>query len=521
MNLYEIDRESDTPLYIQIRDSIQTAIASGQLNPGDKLPPVASLAKEIGVTQATIRRALQDLGEAGLTTCHVGRGTFIQDPQAPGSGPAETAHELADDGDLPGDNRRPPRRARANPTEFAARRLRAGISKALYDIMPLAHKADLIQLTKGVPDPKLLPEHFLEELVVETVQTRGNGFLETADALGLGALREEIARRFNQGSAGIHPDQVLITNGSQQALTLVAQAALEERPGIIFETPCYQGIINSFAAMGHWVDTIPRDDQGPGMGVLGRLAKGGPHLLYLCPYAHNPTGMDMSKGRANELADWAHQTGSVIVADEIFKDIGYHPPPSPSLYDTLGGGQTIVISSLSKSLATGLRLGWLIGSPERVKKLAELKRLMDQCTPSLIQGMALTLFTSGRYDAHTERIRALYRRRMETLVNALETRMPAGVTWTQPQGGFSIFVELPRGYSSIALLLSAIDKGVSFLPGPLFDIDQRYVNALRLSVAWTNRDQLKEGVELLASAIEAFIQQPPGDSGLSGLGHYQ
>jgi DNA-binding transcriptional MocR family regulator len=99
--------------------------------------------------------------------------------------------------------------------------------------------------------------------------------------------------------------------------------------------------------------------------------------------------------------------------------------------------------------------------------------------------------------------------------------MPTGVTWTRPQGGFSIFVELPRGYSSVALLLSAIDKGVSFLPGPIFDIDQRNVNALRLSVAWTNRNQLKEGVELLASATEEFIRQPPGDSGLSGLGHYQ
>mgnify|MGYP001816501123 CR=1 FL=1 len=198
-----------------------------------------------------------------------------------------------------------------------------------------------------------------------------------------------------------------------------------------------------------------------------------------------------------------------------------HKEQEPSLFEALGGKQTIVISSLSKTVASGLRSGWLVSSPARVRRLAELKRLMDHCTPTLIQGVALTMLTSGRYDANTAKMRALYRARMATLVTALEQRMPAGITWTRPEGGFSILVELPRGYSSVALLLSAIDRGVSFLPGPLFDIDQRYVNALRLSVAWTGRHQIQEGIELLASAIDDFIGQPPGDSGLSGLGNFQ
>jgi DNA-binding transcriptional MocR family regulator len=135
--------------------------------------------------------------------------------------------------------------------------------------------------------------------------------------------------------------------------------------------------------------------------------------------------------------------------------------------------------------------------------------------------LGLTLLTSGSYDAHNRQMSAVYKERMDALTTALHKRMPEGVTWTRPEGGFSILVELPRGYSSVALLLSAIDKGVSFLPGPLFDIDQRYVNALRLSVAWADRHQIKEGIELLASAIEDFIGQPPGDSGLSGLGNFQ
>ena len=110
---------------------------------------------------------------------------------------------------------------------------------------------------------------------------------------------------------------------------------------------------------------------------------------------------------------------------------------------------------------------------------------------------------------------------MTTLLKALKTYMPKGISWSTPIGGFSIMAELPRGYSSVGLLLSAIDRGVSFLPGPLFDIDQRYVHAMRISTAWTDKHQIKEGIELLGSCIEDFISQPPGDSGLSGLGNFQ
>ena len=114
-----------------------------------------------------------------------------------------------------------------------------------------------------------------------------------------------------------------------------------------------------------------------------------------------------------------------------------------------------------------------------------------------------------------------YQERMRTMLNALERHMPKEVRWSKPVGGFSLLLELPNGYSSVALLLAAIDRGVSFLPGPLFDIDQRYVHALRLSTSWTDTHQIKEGVELLADTIEEFLKYPPEDSGLSGLGNFQ
>jgi 2-aminoadipate transaminase len=221
------------------------------------------------------------------------------------------------------------------------------------------------------------------------------------------------------------------------------------------------------------------------------------------------------------VVEWAKRTGSLIVADEIFRDFCFEEEPQTSLMQELGAEQTVVVSSLSKSMLTGLRLGWLISSPQRVQQLGVLKRLMDQSSATLIQGLACTIFKSGRFDAHTKKMQTIYKNRRDTMLKALDRYMPKEITWTTPDGGFSILLELPRGYSSVAMFLAAIEKGVSILPGPLFDIDHRFVHCFRISYAWADEDQIKEGIELLASAVETFISRPPGDSGLSGVGSYQ
>ena len=515
MSIYEIDRDSDTPLYIQIHNNIENAICDGELKPGDKLPAVANLAKEIGVTQATVRRALKDLSSAGRTSCHVGRGTFIIDDEE-GEGHKQDDQSNSTDRfpDYDGVVAR-------NPKQYATRRLRMGASKALSDIMSLKHRPGIIHLTSGVPDPGLLPEDLFSEVVMDTLAKGSAQYVEATPPLGMLELREEVAKRFSTERMSVCADQVLITNGSLQAATLIAESGLEKKRDVVFETPCFKGMIDTFAAMGHWVETVPRDHEGPIIEKLENFSKSGSSLFYLCPYAHNPMGTNLSSGRYDELVIWAKKSGSIVVADEIFKDMGYEKTVQPSIMESLGDEQTIVISSLSKSVMTGLRVGWLISSKKRIRRIAQFKRLMDHSCPTFVQGMALSLFQSGKFDDHTERMRALYKKRMDIMLRSLEKLMPKEVTWSEPDGGFSLLVELPKGYSSVALFLSAIEKGVSFLPGPLFDIDQRYVNTFRLSTAWADTNQIKEGVELLADAVDEFMSHPPGDSGLSGLGSYQ
>lgn len=518
MPTYTIDKESDIPLYMQIRSNIEDAILTGKLSPGDKLPSVSSLAKDIGVTQATVRRALQDLGKAGHTSCHVGRGTFIQDA----AGTIQDDQTETFDAPFINGVKRKNKRPSINPSrKFATRRLRMGIGKALSDIMSLADQPGIIRLTRGVPDPGLMDESFLQETTMETLQQGGDELLEATTPLGRYDLRREIADRFTERGVTVKPDQVLITNGSMQAIALVAQANLEAGHKVICETPCFKGIPEIFAASGQWVETITRDAQGPVPELPTGLPGESPFLLYLCPYAHNPMGTSLSKERYAMVVEWARKTGSLIVADEIFRDLCFDQDPQPSIMQELGEEQTVVVSSLSKSIMTGLRLGWLISSPQRVQQLAELKRLMDHSCASLIQGLALTIFKSGRFDTHTKKMQDIYKSRRNTLIKALNRFMPKEVTWTEPDGGFSLMLELPRGYSSIAMFLVAIEKGVAILPGPLFDIDHRFVHCFRISYAWANEDQIKEGIELLADAAQTLISSPPGDSGLSGIGSYQ
>ncbi|MCD4722681.1 MAG: PLP-dependent aminotransferase family protein [Desulfobacula sp.] len=511
----EINKKADKPLYVQIRDRLEQAIVDKELNPGDKLPSVAAFAKQVGVTQATIRRALEDLSKQGLTKCYVGRGTFIEDFDNKKSREKDFSDYQSRE------NLNGFRSAQARPElKFAAQQLRRGISEGLAELMNLAMQPDLISFGKGIPDPKLHEPGFLEALVKDALTEDQEKYIACIDCQGFIELREEIASRYENKGVHITPDQVLITNGSQQAASLVALDAAEKKQHVICEAPCFQGITQTFVTHGNWVDTIQRDEFGPVPEYLDYFT-GESFLLYACPEFHNPTGTDMASERHEYLVRWAKKNKAVILSDEIFQDLRFEGSSLKSFYNTLGEEQTIIISSLSKSLMPGLRVGWMISSAGRIRTFTKLKRLMDHACPPLMQGIAVKLFQSGKYDEHLKRIQKIYLNRRNVMLECLKQQMPQGVTWTSPKGGFSLWVTLPEGYSSIALLLSAIDKGINFLPGPLFDIDQRFVKSFRLSWAWSDQDEIIEGIEILADTIKEFLRQPPGDSGLSGLGNFQ
>ncbi|MCP4021538.1 MAG: PLP-dependent aminotransferase family protein [Desulfobacteraceae bacterium] len=518
MIFVKVDKTSNKPLYIQIRDQLEQAIREKKLSPGERLLPVASLAKEIGVTQTTVRRALEDLSKEGLTKCHVGRGTFVEDfEKHQDSRHDNTAQtEMAGGGiQAPGDGR-----VRSD-FKFAAKQLRKGVPDGLCEFVNLTRKPGMIEFVKGVPDPGLFDKDFFNAIVKQTMMEDSKVYMDYGDCQGMPELRQEIAKRYARQGVPVSPEQILITNGVQQGVCIVALDCVEKQRRVICETPGYQGVPETFLVHGNLVDTVQRDEEGPLPEQLARFNHGAaPYLLYTCLQIHSPMGTDMSAQRQKALVNWARQNNGTVLCDDIFQDLRFVKEQPDSIFSQLGQEQTIVVKSLSKSLMSGLRVGWIISSAERINVLTRYKRLVDQSCPQFMQGIVLKLFQSGEYDAHVQRICRIYQERKNVMTESLQQMMPDGVTWTDPSGGFALWITLPEGYSSLSLLLSAVDKGVNFLPGPIFDLDQRFVKSLRLSWAWVDAAKIPEGIEILADTIKEMLRRSPGDSGLSGLGSF-
>ena len=504
-----VDRESDTPLYAQLRNLLSERIQTGQLQPGQRLPAVAELARRLGVTQSTVTRAFEDLSAAGHLESHVGRGTFVKTstPTNPTPTPAPAFH-------------RSPIEPADPEFALAARRLRMGIARSLDALNILAQGPGLIDLTSGTPDPSIARADILAELTNQALLMGQSCYQGYGWHQGMPELREQIARRQDPSGKHISAENVMITSGSQQAVSLLAQTALEQNLRIVCEVPFYPGIANAFGAIGHWVESVPRDIHGPLPDKLRRIVGPRPILFYLCPELHNPMGTDLSNERRAALLEWAQREPVTIVADEIFRDLRFEEPAPPSLLHDAGPERTITVGSLSKSFMCGLRVGWLITSQERIRSLAGLKRATDISCPPLMQGIAHALMASGAYDQHLARAIPHYRTRRDAALSALATHMPNGVTWSVPSGGFHLWAELPAGYSSIALYLLAIQRGVVIAPGPRMDIDHRFIPAFRLSYGSVEPDRLREGIELLANATRELLKAEPSDPGLSGLGSF-
>lgn len=503
------DERATAPLrYQTIHRKLREAILSGTLAPGDRLPPVQELAGREGVTPSTIHRALKVLADEGLIRSHVGRGTFVTRPAN------DTASDhITDPGTSSGDSRLPAPAPRV-PTPSV------GQTRQLAELMARHVSPGTIAFTRGIGDPSMIEKGVLTRLTLATLARGENLFHDYGDPMGLPELRESIARMYRIRGIPVEADSILVTSGSQQALSLLALHAAETGMAALCETPCYAGIPTAFRTAGLAVHPLPRDGDGPDPDLTGQLlGRTGPSLVYLCPVLHNPTGTDLSPERRIPLRNAAARHGSLIVSDEVFMDLHAEGPTPESFLEAPGSNpSTVVLGSLSKSFISGLRVGWIAGDPDRIRSLGALKKTMDLGCPPLMQGIARAFLEDPEgYRLHRERVAAHYLARRDTTLAALESCMPPGVTWTRPRGGFQLWMTLPEGTSSLELYIRALDAGVSFLPGPLQDPSGGSVGNLRLCYGSLTDGDIREGIARLARAMEglsgpaASIPGPFGD----------
>jgi len=488
-----LDRTKPVPLARQIQDYLERLIGERLLVPGVKLPATRELAEGLGVNRATVALAYEELCAAGLARAHVGQGTFIAGPVVGEGDGAGTGPTIDWSGLL----------------SRSARIVGADAERARAAVDPRAVSPSVISFASGFPDSALFPTEAFRRVLNEVVRAEGEVLLQYYPVAGYPPLRQYLAQYLLRFGIEARPEEILVVNGSQQGFDLIARTLIDPGDSVAIEQPTYTRALQVFRAFGARPLPVDWDATGPRVAGLERLLeRNAPKMFYCQPNAHNPTGLTLSPetGRGLLAAAGRHQVP--IVEDGFDGSLYYGTRRAAPLKASDRGGVVVYIGTFSKILFPGLRLGWIVAPPPLAEQLGAAKQLADHHTSALLQAAVHRFCERRLLDRHVTRIAAEYRRRRDLLLAALRRRMPEGVTWTEPQGGFSLLVTLPDGLDAEALLPRALERGVAFTPGAPFFVDGTGARTLRLSFSAVPPARIDEGARRLAETIKSERRQP-------------
>jgi len=489
-----LDRDKDMPLARQIQSHLERLIGEGLLGPGVKLPATRELAAELRVNRATVALAYDELVAAGLARAHVGQGTFVAGSPVARRGLVTAA--------VP---------APIDWTALLSRaaRIAAADDERLRGFATPNGGSSVISFAGGMPDSALFPTEAFRKVLNQVVREEGGALLQYAPVGGYAPLRKYLAGYLLRFGVEARPDEILIVNGAQQGFNLIARTLVDPGDVVAIEQPTYTGAMQGFRAAGARLAPVEWDASGPRPDVFERLCeRQGPKLLYCQSSAHNPSGLTIEPETGRRLVAAATRHQVPIVEDGFDGSLHYGVRPGTPLKAADRAGSVIHIGTFSKILFPGLRVGWLVAPRPLAERLQAAKQLADLHTSALLQAAVHRFCERRLLDRHVTRVTAEYARRRTLLLAALRRRMPDGVRWTEPHGGFSLLLTLPAGLDSATLLPAALERGVAFTPGAAFFVDGAGQHALRLAFSSVAAARIDEGVRRLAEVIKAARRQP-------------
>jgi 2-aminoadipate transaminase len=381
-------------------------------------------------------------------------------------------------------------------------RARAQVGGGLAEILALSGATDVISFSGGFPDPSTFPGPVLADLLRELVDSGDPSAMQYAPTPGLPGPRDFMASRLER-LEGARPadDELLVTSGGVECLELLGKSFLDPGDLVLVEGPTYLGAIMAFRSFEADVRAVPMDERGLDVEGLERtLHDGRPKFLYTIPDHQNPAGVSLSAERRTALVEVARRHGFLVVEDVAYRELGFDGTRPPSLW-SLGPDVVLQAGTFSKTFFPGVRLGWAAGPSEVVTQLTMAKQLTDQCASPLAQRLLEEYGRRGFLDRQVYRARELYGRRCALLMEALERRMPEGIEWTRPRGGFFSWLTLPERVDSIDLTRRATEAGIAVVPGVPFYPDGRGTGNVRLAFSKVADDEIDEGVRRLAAAL--------------------
>ena len=388
-------------------------------------------------------------------------------------------------------------------TSRLARRT-AGQNGVIGGILALANASGVINFSGGFPDPEVFPTDALAPIVDRLLTSDVQVALQYAPSEGIASTRDTFAELLLRRE-GIRPGpgELMVTSGGIDAITLLAKSLVDPGDVVAVEEPSYLGAVSGFAGFGAPLRGVPMDQDGLDVDAFAAILAAGPRpkLLYTIPEHQNPSGRTLSPARRDALIRLCRRYGVLIVEDVAYRELSFDGSRHPSLW-AMDPEITVQIGTFSKTIFPGVRLGWAAGPAEVIAQLAVAKQNSDQCAGALGQRMVEEFIRADLFDAQLIRERELYRRRGEATVRALRAHMPAGVTWTEPTGGFFTWLHVP-GVDTTELALRARERDVAFVPGESFFAERVEREYLRLSFSRISEPDIDEGMRRLALAIRS------------------
>jgi 2-aminoadipate transaminase len=375
----------------------------------------------------------------------------------------------------------------------------------LVDFERLPSSADLILFSGGAPPLECLPVERIAGALAEAWHAEPEA-LWYGESQGHEPLRVLIAERMRQRGAAVEPDEVIITNGSQQGIDLIARLLLEPGDRVIVEAPTYFGALQVFEPFDARISTVPVDEHGMVIEALERELASAPRpkLIYTVPTFQNPTGVTLDPERRAALVALAERYGVPIVEDDPYGELWFDRPPPPPLRAL--HPDVLYLGTFSKTLAPGLRIGWLVAPRRLMKLLVDAKEGADIQADRLLQRALARVLEGAWFERHLEAARANYRERCALLLRCLERELAGLATWTAPGGGFFVWGTLPDGVDTDALLVECARQGVAYIPGSAFYPDRAPRPSFRLGFTTLSPAELEEGIARLGRAIRAAVQ---------------
>ncbi|MFY0563839.1 PLP-dependent aminotransferase family protein [Archangium lansingense] len=386
-----------------------------------------------------------------------------------------------------------------------AQRMSRMKASAVREILKVAERPDVLSFAGGLPAPELFPVEAIAQAHAEVFAEEGRAALQYSTTEGYGPLREWICAHLARQGQHATTDQVLITNGSQQGIDLVAKVMLDPGDVVVVENPSYLAALQTFSGYEASYAVVGSDDQGMRVDELEGLLRGArkPKLIYLVPNFQNPKGTTLSLERRHALVRFAQRHRILILEDNPYGELRFRGEHLPSLASLDKEGVVVSLGTFSKTLAPGLRIGWAAGPKELVRTLTVVKQSADLHTATVAQRATARLLSRFDYYANLEKLRAVYGERCQSMLTSLEKHMPEGTRWTQPDGGMFLWVELPRGMSADTLFPIALEKRVAFVPGAPFFASEPRTEFMRLNYSNRPPELIEEGMRRLGAVIAA------------------